>query len=116
MTAYILDFEAPLPSGLLPSSFWNGTLVAPNSLVTNQYASQGIIVSGVSLIELGQGHAPSGANGLAGVGSGQVIDYDAPLTFTFVSPADGFTPGYTDYFFLSGDRAGGSNNTVIISA
>lgn len=113
-----LDFESPLPDGLTPifvDHSGQGFSLPTTSLITSQYADQGILMSGVGLVELGLGHAASGKNGLAGVGAGQTVDYNAPLTFTFVS-LDGTTPTYTNYFEISGDQTGVSNNSVTITA
>jgi len=111
----ILDFESPLPAGLTPVSFWQGTSVPSTAKLTNQYASSGVLMSGVALINAGIGHAPSGVNGVGGISSGSLVDYDAPLTFQFVSPIDGSTPAYINYFAISPDLWGSSGNNVTIT-
>ncbi|MCA2701868.1 MAG: DUF4347 domain-containing protein [Microcystis sp. M179S2] len=112
----ILDFESPLPQGLSSVSFWQFTSVPSTAKITNQYAPSGVLMSGVALINLGLGHAASGVNGIGGIGSESSVDYDAPLTFQFVSSVNSSTPAYTNYFAISPDLWGGSGNNVKITA
>ncbi|MBZ5635172.1 MAG: hypothetical protein LAO55_18775 [Acidobacteriia bacterium] len=102
-----LDFETPFPQALQPmNSYINGTPVSSGARITNQY--QNVVMSGAALAAFGQGHATSGIYGIAPIGTNSTIDYRAPITFTFA--------GSTDYFSISGDRAGNSGNTVVLSA
>ncbi|MFM6677489.1 MAG: Calx-beta domain-containing protein, partial [Microcystis panniformis] len=112
----ILDFESPLPQGLSSVSFWQGTSVPSTAKITNQYAPSGVLMSGVALINHGLGHAASGVNGIGGIGLESSVDYDAPLTFQFVSSVNSSTPAYTNYFAISPDLWGGSGNNVKITA
>ncbi|WP_147073278.1 DUF4347 domain-containing protein, partial [Microcystis aeruginosa] len=112
----ILDFESPLPQGLSSVSFWQFTSVPSTAKITNQYAPSGVLMSGVALINHGLGHAASGVNGIGGIGSESSVDYDAPLTFQFVSSVNSSTPAYTNYFAISPDLWGGSGNNVKITA
>jgi len=113
----VIDFEGPLPGGLVPVSFVQGTYVPPQSMVTTQYVALGVIMQGAALINAGLGHAASGTNHIGGF-SGQPphVDYGAGLTFTFVSPSDGMTPASTDYFSLTPDNARDSDNTALFLA
>jgi Ca2+-binding RTX toxin-like protein len=112
----ILDFESPLPAGLSPtSSFAQNTPIPSTATITDQYASLGVKMSGVALLNGGIGHAPSGTNFVGGIGSGSLMDFDAPLTFQFVSPIDGSTPAYINYFAISPDLWGSTGNNVIIT-
>jgi hypothetical protein len=112
----ILDFESPLPAGLSPtSSFAQNTPIPSTATITDQYASLGVKMSGVALLNGGIGHAPSGTNFVGGIGSGSLMDFDAPLTFQFVSPIDGSTPAYINYFAISPDLWGSTGNNVTIT-
>jgi len=97
-------------------SFWQGSAVASNSLVGDHYLAQGLRVTDGALVAAGVGHAASGANALAGVSATGLIDYDQALTFSFFMPSDAGTPASTDYFAYSPDVAGGSGNTITLTA
>lgn len=111
----IINFEAPLPPGLAPVSFWEDTPVSPQARITNQYGSLGILMSNVALVALGSGHAPSGINGIGGISSTGTVDYGSPVTFTFVDRLDNTLPSVVDHFAVSTDRWGGSLNTTTVS-
>ena len=111
----ILDFESPLPAGLSPiSSFPQNTPIPSTATITDQYVSLGVKMSGVALLNGGIA-SPSGTNFVGGIGSGSLMDFDAPLTFQFVSPIDGSTPAYINYFAISPDLFGSSGNNVTIT-
>lgn len=112
----VLDFEGPLPDGLLATSYIQEHLVPANSLVTNQYLDKGVLMSDVALVAAGVGHAASGANALAGVDAWGRIDYDQAVTFRFFMPGDSSHAATTDFFAYSADFGGGSGNTITISA
>ena len=114
-SAAVLDFEAPLPSGLSPMTFWQGTVVPSTARVTDQYLSLGIRFSGAALVTFGSWVVVSGVNALAGIASDGTIDYDQPVTFFFM-PGNGSVAGTTDFFAYSPDVAGHSSNVVTISA
>lgn len=110
-----LDFEPPLPIGLRPnSSFINGATVAQDARITSQYQNRGIVISGAALVALGNGHATSGANGIAPVDTSGRIDYRSPITYTFVESSG--ARGSVDFFSISTDKAGGSRNTIRLMA
>lgn len=111
----ILDFEAPLPGGLVAQSFAQDTFVSDSQKVSNHYLNQGVIISDAAIVALGVGHAASGSNGLAGVGSSNLIDYDIPVNFSFYLPGDINSKALTDYFAYAPDLGGGSGNIVTIS-
>ena len=115
-SATVLDFEAPLPSGLSPMTFWQGTVVPSTARVTDQYLSLGIRFSGAALVTFGSWVVVSGVNALAGIASDGTIDYDQPVTFFFFMPGNGSVAGTTDFFAYSPDVAGHSSNVVTISA
>jgi PEP-CTERM motif len=112
----VLDFEGPLPDGLVPTSFIQGAPVPVSARVTDQYMPLGIRIADAALVQLGVGHAASGANGLAGISASGDIDYDQAVTFSFYLPGDGSTAGTTDFFAYSPDWGGGSGNVITISA
>lgn len=103
----ILDFENPLPNGLLPTSFWQGTSAPTASLVTDQFLSDGLVVSGAALVAGGIGHSASGMNSLAGVDSDGNINYDATVAFSFFQPGNAGIAGTTDYFALGRIKVAG---------
>jgi hypothetical protein len=110
----ILDFEAPLPDGLVAMSYIQGTPVPISSVVTNQFIDFGVSIENAALVSLGVGHAASGSNSLAGFNSNNQLDYDQSVKFNFFAPGGGL--GTTDFFAYSGDLIGGSGNIVTISA
>lgn len=110
----ILDFESPLPGGLVAMSYIQGTTVPSSSVVTNQYLDFGVSMENAALISPGVGHAASGSNSLAGFNSNNQLDYDQSVKFNFFAP--GGVLGTTDFFAYSGDLAGWSGNIVTISA
>jgi len=112
----ILDFENPLPGGLMPTTFWQGVLAPDSAKVTDQYLSQGIVMSNAALVAGGIGHSASGINSLAGIDAGGSINYDSPVTFTFFEPGASGVEGTTDYFAYRPDLGGGSGNIITISA
>ena len=112
----VLDFEGPLPDGLVPTSYIQGAPVPVSARVTDQYLPFGVRIADAALVQLGVGHAASGANGLAGISASGTIDYDQAVTFSFFLPGDGGTAGTTDLFAYSPDLGGGSGNIITISA
>ncbi len=85
----VLNFEDFSLRGLLPAIYTQGSLVKPTSKVTTQYMDRGIVMENAALVECGLGHAASGKESLAGfktIGAKAYIDYDIPLTFSFVAP------------------------------
>lgn len=110
-----LDFEPPFPPSLVSVSFWQGTPVPGNGRISNQYASQGVLMDGVALVDAGVGHAASGRYMLSGISPSSTVDYGAPLTFDFVNPTDGRTPALVDVFAITTDRWGGSGNVVTVT-
>jgi uncharacterized protein (TIGR03437 family) len=111
-----LDFELPLPAGLAPMSFIQGTSVPFQARITDEYANMGVLIENAALVNLGVGHAPSGSNGIGPISPSGSLDYASPITLTFVSPTDRVSPATTNYFSISGDMAGGSGNTVTVRA
>jgi hypothetical protein len=122
-SAVTIDFEDPLPDGLIvnspfPTGYYQGTAVHPASRIENAYSDYGILMTSVALVQLSGisgAHAPSGFNGIAPIGAAGV-DYGAPMTFSFVSPLDLSVMATTDYFSLTTDVWGESNNVVTMTA
>lgn len=114
--ASAFDFEDATLLGLTPADgSLNGMPVPAAALLNDAYADRGLRGSGVGVVVGGAGYAASGMFMLAGVSNG-AIDYAAPFTLQFVSPADGTSPAVTSYFAIRTDRSGGSGNSVRISA
>jgi len=113
----ILDFEDPLPSGLVAQSFGHGAYITSNQLLTDQYINMGVSVLGVTITNHGFGHAASGSNALSPVNlSNNRVDYASPVTYSFfMQNTNGSEAALTDYFSYSADLAGYSGNTVTIA-
>lgn len=110
----VLDFENPNAVGLTPMSFWQGSFVNPSARVTDQFLNLGVQVSNAALVNFGYGHAASGTNGLGGIDQYGKLDYDSPVGFSFF--LSGNLAATTDYFGYSPDLAGGSGNTITLTA
>src|SRR5277367_614855 len=89
----LITFEAPLPGGLVPNgTYISGLAVASSADVTNQFESLGVILSTVggasyaALIDLGVGHAVSGANGIGPVAADGTLNYNLNLDIFLVVP------------------------------
>jgi hypothetical protein len=80
----IVDFEDFASFGIVPTSFYQGSLVNPKSVVTNQFINKGLLISNAALVELGLGQAASGKDAIAGITNGK-IDYDAAIKFGFTT-------------------------------
>ena len=111
----VLDFEAPLPSGLVVATHAHLGQVPGSALITTQYVSAGVVMQGVALVTLSTA-APSGVNGLGGVNAQGRFDSGSPMTFKFVSPADGRTPATTDFVSITPDNLNNSDNSTVVSA
>ena len=111
-----LDFEGPLPFGLTSTNYLQGSVVSANNQIGNNYLALGVSVTGAALVNLGYGHTASGTNGLSGISSRGGVDYGSPFSFEFFSPTNSSIAAATDYFSIAPDRAGGSENTVTLTA
>lgn len=132
MSLTILDFENYAGAGIVPMSYFQGATVTTAARITNQYLNQGIIISNAAVVELGLGHAGSGKESLAPISASGKVDYDSPITFTFVRADSSLThsantthgkdpilqhyhDATTDYFAFTPDKGGSSGNTVTLS-
>jgi hypothetical protein len=104
-----ITFDNP-PAGLVPnSSFIEGTAVDADAQLTNQFENLGAVFSTfggapyAALIDLGVGHAVSGANGIGAVSASGNLDYAADLDIFLVVPGT-LTPAVTDSISISGDE------------
>jgi hypothetical protein len=106
--ATLIDFEAPLPPGLTPNNFFQGSPVAPSSQLTNQYENLGVLFSTAggapyaALINL-TGQAPSGVNGVGSVNAAGNVDYTLDIDIFLVVPGT-TTPAVTDFISIQGDE------------
>lgn len=106
--ASLIDFEAPLPAGLTPNNFIQGSPVVPTAELTNQYESLGVLFSSAggapfsALIDL-TGQAPSGVNGVGAVNTGGNVDYTVDIDIFLVVPGT-TTPAVTDTISIQGDE------------
>lgn len=112
----VLDFEPPFPGTLTPASYVHGSTVTAQSVITTQYARFGLLMDGVALIAFPVGSAPSGTTGIVGFNPQMQVDYDRPLTFTFVSPLNNATKSTMDFFSIYPDTWNDSDNSVTVSA
>lgn len=116
--ASLIDFEPPLPTGLVPNgSFIDGTAVAANAQVTNQFANLGIVLTTAggapyaALVDLGSGHAVSGTNGIGAVDASGNLDYALDIDIFLVVPGTN-TPAVTDQISIRGDEIPIPGNVV----
>jgi hypothetical protein len=104
-----INFDNP-PAGLVPnSSFIAGTPVDADAQITNQFENLGAIITTLggapyaALIDLGVGHAVSGANGIGAVNSNGDLDYALATDIFLVVPGT-LTPAVTDQISIAGDE------------
>lgn len=108
MRGTTLDFEAPLPPGLTPNNFIQGSPVVASAELTNQYENVGVLFSTfngspfAALIDL-TGQAPSGVNGIGAVNSAGNVDYTQDLDIFLVVPGT-TTAAVTDTISIQGDE------------
>ena len=112
----LIDFEAPLPAGLTPNNFFQGSPVQLSSELTNQYENVGVLFSSAggapfaALIDL-TGQAPSGVNGVGAVNSSDDVDYTVDLDIFLVVPGT-TTAAVTDSISIQGDEEPIPGNVV----
>lgn len=112
----LIDFEAPLPPGLTPNNFIQGSPVDPTAQLTNQYENLGVLFSTAggapyaALINL-TGQAPSGVNGVGSVNAAGDVDYTLDLDIFLVVPGT-TTPAVTDTISIQGDEEPIPGNVV----
>lgn len=106
--AVFIDFE-----GLASMDYHSGSLIPVNARLSDQMASTyGVTFSSgapyVPVVDLGEGHAVSGVNGIGGSTPDNLLTYDEayPILFTFVDPTDPTKPGITDFVSIRGDLGG----------
>src|SRR5579862_6706230 len=96
------DPSTDAPPGDLPSSLSTmgnspGSLVASTAEISNQYDSDGVLVSStepfIAVVDIGSGVA-SPTNGIGGVATGDLLSYADPVKHTFVVPGTS-NPGVT---------------------
>jgi hypothetical protein len=112
-----IDFDSP-PTGLVPNpSFIDGTPVSADAELTNQFENLGAIFSTVggapfaALVDLGVGHAPSGANGIGAVNASGDLDYGLDIDIFLVVPGT-LTPAVTDSISIQGDEIPSFGNVI----
>jgi hypothetical protein len=115
--AATINFDNP-PPGLVPnSSFLAGSSVDADAQLTNQFESLGAIFNTIggspyaALIDLGVGHATSGANGIGTVSSANTLDYTLDLDILLVVPGT-LTPAVTDTISIRGDEIPSFGNVI----
>ena len=105
----VINFDSP-PGGLTANSFIQGSAVSTTAEITNQFENLGILLSTASggapyavLINLGVGHAVSGANGIGAANSSNLVDYTKDIDIFLVVPGT-TTPAVTDFVSIQGDE------------
>lgn len=102
----LITFEG-IP-GVVAMSPANGTPVPLNArLSTELQASNGVSFSSiggyVAVANLGLGRAATPPNGIGGVDSSNLLNYNAPVVITFSMPGSPSTPAITDFVSIRGD-------------
>lgn len=112
-----IDFDSP-PAGLVPNpSYGEGSAVSADAELTNQFEDLGAIFSTVggapfaALVDLGVGHAPSGANGIGAVNASGDLDYGLDIDIFLVVPGT-LTPAVTDSISIQGDEIPSYGNVI----
>ena len=105
-SGHLITFEGI--AGVEAMSAANGTPVPLNArLSTELQASNGVSFSSiggyVAVVHLGLGHAATPPNGIGGVDSSSLLDYNAPIVITFSMPGSPNTPAVTDFVSIRGD-------------
>jgi hypothetical protein len=69
----------------------------------------------VAVVDLGDGHATSGANGIGGSTLAGVLTYDRqfPIVVSFFDPSDPSRPAVTDFVLVRGDLHGGGQSITL---
>ncbi len=115
----LIDFEPPLPAGLTPNNFIQGSPVDSTAELTNQYENLGVLFSTfggapyAALINL-TGQAPSGVDGVGAVNAAGNVDYTQDLDILLVVPGT-TKAAVTDLISIQGDEEPIPGN-VIFSA
>ena len=60
----------------------------------------------IAVVNLGQGHAPSGTTGIGGMSTATILDYHTPIIAEFFLPGDPTTPALTDFVSITADELG----------
>jgi hypothetical protein len=96
----------------LPSMVNLQTVAPTAARLSNQLASvSGVVFSSaggsphVAVVQLGQGHAASGTNGIGGVNAAGALNYGTPIQANFVMPSDPAIPAVVDFVSVACDRA-----------
>jgi hypothetical protein len=104
----VLDFE-----GLSAMPLFGGGAIPDAARLSDQFlTSFGVRFSSgdpyVAVVELGDGHATSGVNGIGGSRPGGILTYDRafPVVATFFDPSDPSTAAVTDFVSVRADLSG----------
>ena len=89
-------------------SLFPGTSVTAASQLGSQLLGLGVRFSSsssyVAVVNLGAGHATSGANGIGGTTAAGTVSYAEPIRISFWDPANITTRGITTFVRIRGDR------------
>lgn len=115
MTPSLITFEGI--AGIIPMSNSGVLVPAAARLSAQLQLSQGVRFSStvdyIAVVNLGVGHATSGANGVGGVNVSNVLSYASPIIVTFTVPGDPSTPAVTDFVSIRGDLAPGAGTATM---
>jgi len=103
----LLTFES-VP-GITPGTSQQGAGVQTWArLSTQMQMSHGVSFSStasyVAVVNLGSGHATSGATGIGGVNASNILTYNQPIVITFTMPGSPSTPAVTNFVSIRGDQ------------
>jgi len=96
-----------------------GDTIPTQSQLSDHFANLGVLFSSgesfVAVVDLGQGHATSGTNGIGGSRPPGILTYDAayPIEITFVDPENPYNPAVTNFVSVRGDFFGSGKNVTL---
>ena len=100
----VLDFDDHWSEG-----YWPGSAIPPNSRLSDDYLeTYGVRFRSenndyVAVVNMGWGHAVSGANAIAAASSDNLVDYSESILISFFDPDSPLVPGVTDFVSIQGD-------------
>ncbi len=103
----LIDFETIL--GITPGTSQQGAGVQTGARLSTQLQmSRGVSFSStaayVAVVNLTSGHATSGAIGIGGVDSSNIIRYNQPVVIRFTMPGSPSIPAVTNFVSIRGDQ------------
>src|SRR5689334_7480601 len=94
-------------------SFFAGTPVPSESVLTNQYADLGVVFTNAAVVALGNGHATSTPNGIGGISPTGTLTYSSHYPQIEVAFFLGGATAVTDFVSIRGDLSGGGPTATL---